>query len=72
MSEKQIADHFSEASQILLKFNTSENIQKIAKAGAFMVSSLKSGGKIISCGNGGSMCDAMHFAEELTYYMNIH
>ncbi|MEJ6582423.1 MAG: D-sedoheptulose 7-phosphate isomerase [Crocinitomicaceae bacterium] len=66
MSEKQIADHFSEASQILLKFNTSENIQKIAKAGAFMVSSLKSGGKIISCGNGGSMCDAMHFAEELT------
>lgn len=66
MSEKQIADHFLEASQILLKFNTSENIQKIAKAGAVMVSSLKSGGKIISCGNGGSMCDAMHFAEELT------
>ena len=66
MSEKKIADHFLEASQILLKFNTSENIQKIAKAGAVMVSSLKSGGKIISCGNGGSMCDAMHFAEELT------
>lgn len=66
MSEKQIADHFSEASQILLKFNTSENIKKIAKAGAIMVSSIKSGRKIISCGNGGSMCDAMHFAEELT------
>jgi len=31
-----------------------------------MVQSLTSGGKIISCGNGGSMCDAMHFAEELT------
>jgi D-sedoheptulose 7-phosphate isomerase len=31
-----------------------------------MVQSLKNGGKIISCGNGGSMCDAMHFAEELT------
>jgi D-sedoheptulose 7-phosphate isomerase len=28
--------------------------------------SLKNGGKVISCGNGGSMCDAMHFAEELT------
>lgn len=66
MSEKQIADHFLEASQILLKFNTSENIEKIAKAGAIMVSSLNAGGKIISCGNGGSMCDAMHFAEELT------
>ena len=31
-----------------------------------MVASLRSGGKILSCGNGGSMCDAMHFAEELT------
>lgn len=31
-----------------------------------MASSLKKDGKIISCGNGGSMCDAMHFAEELT------
>lgn len=31
-----------------------------------MVDSIKGGGKIISCGNGGSMCDAMHFAEELS------
>ena len=31
-----------------------------------MVESLRNEGKIISCGNGGSMCDAMHFAEELT------
>jgi D-sedoheptulose 7-phosphate isomerase len=31
-----------------------------------MVNSIKNGGKILSCGNGGSMCDAMHFAEELT------
>ena len=31
-----------------------------------MVSAINSGNKIISCGNGGSMCDAMHFAEELT------
>lgn len=30
-----------------------------------MIRSIKQGGKIISCGNGGSMCDAMHFAEEL-------
>ena len=34
-------------------------------AGAF-VESLNRGGRIFSCGNGGSMCDAMHFAEELT------
>lgn len=30
------------------------------------VKSLLNGGKILSCGNGGSMCDAMHFTEELT------
>ena len=31
-----------------------------------MVGPVKKGYKIISCGNGGSMCDAMHFAEELS------
>ena len=31
-----------------------------------MSKALMSGGKVISCGNGGSMCDAMHFAEELS------
>lgn len=66
MSENQIADQFSQAIEILQIFNNSENIDKIAKAGDIMVSSVKSGGKIISCGNGGSMSDAMHFAEELT------
>ncbi len=30
------------------------------------LSTLRSGGKLMSCGNGGSMCDAMHFAEEWT------
>jgi D-sedoheptulose 7-phosphate isomerase len=33
---------------------------------AAMVESLRARGRILSCGNGGSMCDAMHFAEELT------
>lgn len=64
--DKQIADHFFEAAEILQKFNTSENFERLEKAGNIMVESLKNGGKIISCGNGGSMCDAMHFAEELT------
>ena len=63
---KQIADHFFEASEILLKFNNSEYFQKIANAGEIMLEALKNGNKIISCGNGGSMCDAMHFAEELS------
>lgn len=66
MHKNQIADHFSEALEILQKFNTSENHALVAEAGKIMVESIRRGGKIISCGNGGSMCDAMHFAEELT------
>jgi D-sedoheptulose 7-phosphate isomerase len=31
-----------------------------------MLQAIKADGKILSCGNGGSHCDAMHFAEELT------
>lgn len=66
MRQKQIADHFSEALEILQKFNTPENHSKIETAGMEMVTAIRNGNKIISCGNGGSMCDAMHFAEELT------
>lgn len=63
---KQIADHFSEAAEILQKFNTPSNHSLIETAGELMVTAIRSGKKIISCGNGGSMCDAMHFAEELS------
>ena len=41
-------------------------LSAVAKAADLMVSSLRQGGCLYSCGNGGSMCDAMHFAEELT------
>lgn len=63
---EKIANHFIEALDILNKFNTSENFQKIENAGNLIVNSFNKGGKVISCGNGGSMCDAMHFAEELS------
>lgn len=63
---EQIADHFTEALSVLQKFNTPENHKKIEEAGKILVDSFKSTGKVLSCGNGGSMCDAMHFAEELT------
>lgn len=42
------------------------NIERIDRAAAMMADCLAGGGKIISCGNGGSMCDAAHFAEKLT------
>lgn len=62
-----IKSHFTEASEILNKFIADQsNFDSIEMAGNIMVESLKKGGKILSCGNGGSLCDAMHFAEELT------
>jgi len=38
----------------------------IARAGQLLADTFVAGGRAYSCGNGGSMCDAMHFAEELT------
>jgi D-sedoheptulose 7-phosphate isomerase len=62
-----VRSHFEEAQQVLSEFLANENnFTAIEKAGQLMVQSLKNGGKIMSCGNGGSLCDAMHFAEELT------
>ena len=66
MSKSTTANHFFEAIEVLNQFSVEENFIKIDEAGTFMVRSLQNGGKLISCGNGGSMCDAMHFAEELT------
>lgn len=39
---------------------------KIARVAAVVASAIRSGGKVLACGNGGSLCDAMHFCEELT------
>ncbi len=67
MSTDRIAGHFNEAATVLERFRSdAANLQAVEAAGELMVRSLKAGGKLISCGNGGSMCDAMHFAEELT------
>jgi D-sedoheptulose 7-phosphate isomerase len=42
------------------------NVALIDQAVNTFVSSFKNGGRVFSCGNGGSMCDSLHFAEELT------
>jgi D-sedoheptulose 7-phosphate isomerase len=62
-----IKQHFAEAHDVLSQFLADDkNFENIEAAGKLMVTALQNGKKIISCGNGGSMCDAMHFAEELT------
>jgi D-sedoheptulose 7-phosphate isomerase len=41
-------------------------LESIQQAGEALVETFKCRGRVFSCGNGGSMCDAMHFAEELS------
>ncbi len=66
MQQKILAE-LEEARQALEKFiENSQNIAAIDAAVSLMVEAIKSGNKLISCGNGGSMSDAMHFAEELS------
>lgn len=62
-----IKRNFTEAQQVLQQFIQDEkNWIAFEKAGQLMVDAIKDGHIIFSCGNGGSMCDAMHFAEELS------
>ena len=64
---QQIKDNLIEARKILDEFISDDiNIKNILEAGRIMVNAVLNERKLISCGNGGSMCDAMHFAEELT------
>lgn len=59
--------HFEEAAELLARVLGDEAFgSAVDAAGDVLVESLRTGGKVISCGNGGSMCDAMHFAEELS------
>ena len=63
----QIKAELVEAQDVLNKFVSDDNnIKLIEKAAKLLAESFKNGGKVLSCGNGGSHCDAMHFAEELT------
>jgi len=64
---KHIKKEFLQAKEILDKFLQDDiNFLNISRAGELMVQAVKDRHKLISCGNGGSMCDAMHFAEELS------
>lgn len=66
MTVRNILAEFQEAQAVLEAFSTTENMEKIEMGVALMHEALARGNKIMSCGNGGSMCDAMHFAEELS------
>ena len=43
-----------------------KTIEAVGAAAGLMADAVEGDGKVMSCGNGGSLCDAMHFAEEMT------
>ena len=65
--KEHILNTLHDSRDYLARFlGNADNIDAIAKAATVLIDTLKRGGAIYSCGNGGSMSDAMHFAEELT------
>ncbi|MEQ4675931.1 D-sedoheptulose 7-phosphate isomerase [Providencia vermicola] len=67
MYQDLIRSELTEAAETLSNFLSDKaNIEAIQQAAVLLADSFKAGGKVLSCGNGGSHCDAMHFAEELT------
>lgn len=64
---EQIRNNLIEARSALDSFVQDErNLDNVADAAKLLVATFRQSGKAFSCGNGGSMCDAMHFAEEFT------
>lgn len=62
-----VAADLAEAADALARLRADRAmLDEIARAGEVIASALRAGGKVMSCGNGGSLCDAMHFAEEMT------
>lgn len=66
-ANQAIRSHLEEAAQLLERvLGDAAFLESVGAAGQVLVETLEQGGKALSCGNGGSMCDAMHFAEELS------
>ena len=62
-----IRDALTDGHQLLAKtLEDRQLLKNIDTVISQMVKSLLSGGKILACGNGGSMCDSLHFVQELT------
>ena len=64
---EHVKNSLADAQSALNRFLHDErSLQSIVDAADLLTSAFRSSGKAFSCGNGGSMCDAMHFAEEFT------
>ena len=70
MLESRIAAHFTESAN-LKQAASAALCAPLARATELFVETLRGGGKILSCGNGGSAADAQHFAAELVNRFEI-
>jgi len=62
-----LAKSIIEAHEALAEFIADRsNLERLDVVSRELAGVLRSGGKLLAVGNGGSMCDAMHFCEELT------
>lgn len=67
MAHRPLRDSLAQAHRTLATLLAdADTLARIDAAADSLASTLRAGGKILSCGNGGSLCDAAHFAEELT------
>ena len=67
MAKEHVKAALIEARQALDALIAADQTQEaIVQASELMAETIRQGGKILSCGNGGSLCDSMHFAEEMT------
>ena len=62
-----------EARDALARFHSDPvQIANLAAISAALATCFQSGQKVLACGNGGSACDALHFAEEFTGRFRKH
>lgn len=67
MSKEHVLKALTEAREALDALMADEaTLEAVSLAAHRMAQAIRVGNKILSCGNGGSLCDAMHFAEEMT------
>lgn len=65
--EQSIANAFNDIQKVFEKFiSDKNNLEKINHLSEVIANTFINKGKVLVCGNGGSHCDAMHFAEEFT------
>lgn len=68
LCESSLRLAIAQAHSALCELSSEESIQFVLQGAARLFSCFRAGKKLLIAGNGGSMCDAMHFAEELTGY----